>query len=265
MLLPKDMVRTAGKVEGIAREEYKKAMITHDFNHARRVAVGAQWFVRILGGDEEDEGLAYIAGILHDVYRPRTEEVDHSITSAERAREILEGLGVDRPAAERIVQAVRDHSNPVKWESPLHQSVYLADKILEQMGAYVNFRRCVYVGECADYKDRPFLESVVKQFSRRLGKFTIGKFPRRFWPLVRYQYRWPLELSELVRKGVPWAVEMAREGYYIGLNQSSTVDRFILGFVPRDREARRIKEEAVRYLEGRKFEEFERMVKSSPR
>jgi HD superfamily phosphohydrolase YqeK len=252
-----DVIR---KAERIARDEYRKAMISHDLSHAKRVAIGARWFVKVLGGTEEEKELAYLAGILHDIYRPRTEKVDHSITSANRAGEILEGLGMDKVGIERVVQAVRDHRKPVPWESPLHQSVYLADKILEQMGAYVNFRRCVFVGECNDYKDKPCLESIIHQFSMRLERFTIGKFPKRFWPLVRYQYKWPLEFSESVRKGVPWALEMARRGYEIGARQSKPVDRFILGFVTEDGESRRIKEEAVRYLKGEKFGDFEGLL-----
>lgn len=79
--------------ERVRRELKKPEMITHDFNHCKRVAIGAKWFVRVLKGKKEEEELAYLAGLLHDIVRPATEKIDHAVLSAEKAKAILEESG----------------------------------------------------------------------------------------------------------------------------------------------------------------------------
>ena len=251
------------EIERIVADELRNsAMITHDFNHCYRVGIGSRWFVKILGGDKEDEKLAYIAGLLHDIVRPATEKIDHAVLSANKAREILEKLGLPQDTIEKIVLPIKDHRRPTQWTSVLHQSVYLADKILEQMGAYIVFRRCVFVGECEDYINSDPLRSIEHQFQKRLQKFDENAFPLEVKNLVRYQYTWPEMFLKSLEKGEAWAVTLAKEGFKIGENKSSTVDEFIRNFNPEDDESEKFQREALDYIEGKKFLEFKTMIKN---
>lgn len=254
--------REIKRIENVVREELKNPeMITHDFNHCERVATGAKWFVRILGGTKEEEKLGYVAGLLHDIVRPATEKIDHAVLSARKAEKILKEVGLSEETIKKIVLPVQDHRRPVSWISPLHQSVYLADKILEQMGAYIIFRRCVFVGECVDYKDKPFLWSIEHQFKKRLEKFDKNAFPSRFHRLVEYQYQWPEKFLEFLKERRKWAVRLGRKGYEIGKERSLGVDDFIKNFQPEDRESESIWREALNYINGKKFKEFEGLIR----
>jgi len=247
--------------ERVRRELKKPEMITHDFNHCKRVGIGAKWFVRVLKGKKEEEELAYLAGLLHDIVRPATEKIDHAILSAEKAKAVLEELGLPEKTTQQIVLPILHHRKPVPWKSPLHQSVYLADKILEQMGAYVIFRRSVFVGECTDYKDKPFLWSIKHQFKRRLERFSEKAFPEKFRGLVKYQYSWPKMFFGSLEKEEEWAVDLGREGYEIGKTRTSTVDEFIQGFHPNNWKAEKVWKEALEYIEGKKFTDFKKLIK----
>lgn len=78
------------QIEQFVKNKTKNVFsVTHNFGHLKRTAVGAKWFVKILGGTKEEEKLAYIAGLLHDIKRPTTEKICHAKASAESARKIL--------------------------------------------------------------------------------------------------------------------------------------------------------------------------------
>lgn len=247
-------------IEDFAREGIKDTLITHDFSHFKRVSVGAKWFVRILNGTREEEDLAYIAGLLHDCVRPDTEKVDHAIASAEKARDILKVFNIDSDSVEKIVQAVRDHRKPAQWTSPLHQSIYLADKILEQMGHYIVFRRCMYIGECRDYLEKPFEWSIEKHFEYRLNKFDSTKFPTMFQSMVKEMLNPVINFYESFRKREEWAVRLARFCYEKSRSSSAIMDDIIKGFSGSGNEEL-YKKEAMKYISGNKFKEFERMIK----
>jgi len=251
-------------VEGI-REFVRKEtanihVVTHDFGHLRRVADGAVWFVKVLGGSRREQELAYIAGLLHDIVRPADEKVDHAVASTERGRRILQQFKFGKDDTDAIVEAIRNHRLPVKWKSPLHQSVYLADKIFEQMGAYLIFRRCMYVAESATYKDMLMEEAINKHFAYRMERIKKGDFPLRFSKLVAYQWKWIDEAQKALQAGKPWAWEIAKTSYENGKSHEKGLEELILTFEPTHTEGARVKREAVEYLEGKKFKMFERLV-----
>jgi HD superfamily phosphodiesterase len=212
------------EIESLARERTRNVVsVTHDFGHLKRVAVGAAWFVKVLGGTKEEQDMAYAAGLLHDIVRPASEKVCHAKASARESEKILSALGVEKAAREKMVRAIRDHRLPVKWVSPLHQSIYLADKILEQMGALVAFRRCYYVGECADYRGVKMEEAFRRHFSYRMDR-RMG----------RHMY-------EAARKRM-------------------LLEDAIKSYRPDTKGAERYKKEVTDYLNGRKFGGFRKLV-----
>lgn len=233
--------------------------VTHNWGHVIRATKGAVWFVKVLGGSKEEEELAYVAGLLHDIVRPESETIDHAQASADEAEKILKRFGVGGEPLRKIVKAIQDHRKPVAWESPLHQSVYLADKILEQMGAYVIFRRCVYVSEVVEYRDMPWQEAVRKQFRLRLERFQSRAFPERFHNLVEYQYSWPLRFEKAYISGNEWALALAEYAWKRG-KENAKVEDIIRGFKPEGPEAEKIKQEAIEYLDGKLFKGFEALV-----
>jgi len=249
------------EIERLVRKEAEYITVfTHSYGHFKRVADGAVWFVKLLNGSEHEQQLAYIAGLLHDIVRPADENIDHAIASAERSKDILDRFSVSKDDKKAIIKAIRDHRLPVKWESTLHQSVYLADKILEQMGAYLIFRRCMYVGESVTYRDMPMEEAVNKHFVFRMNRIKKTDFPERFSRLVDYQWKWLYEAAEALKNSKPWAWEIAQHSYKAGKTHEMSLEELILTFETAHPESAKVKEEAVEYLERKKFKEFEKLV-----
>ncbi len=247
-------------IESLVRKETMNVFsVIHDFGHLRRTAVGAKWFVKVLGGSSEEQEKAYIAGLLHDIVRPASERECHAKASAYRAKEILLKFNIGPDSLQEIITAILSHRKKHEWTSALHQSVFLADKILEQMGALVAFRRSVWVGECDDYKDIEPEDIILKHFEKRLAMFTPGDFPVRFSSLVEYQYKWSVELTEALRNNEQWASELVGYGYDAGRMKTNFEDT-IAKFNPKAPVQEKIHKEALLYIKGRKFSQFEKMV-----
>lgn len=247
-------------IESAARERTRKVVsLTHDFSHLKRVAAGAAWFVKVLGGGKEEQEMACAAGLLHDIVRPASEKVCHAKASARESEKILSSLGIEKAAKEKIIQTIRDHRLPVKWTSPLHQSVYLADKILEQMGAFVAFRRCYYVGESEDYKGAEMTKAFKEHFAYRMGRIKKDDFPDNVGRLLDYQWKWLQDFSVLLGKEEPWAVRMG--GYmYEAAQKRVILDKAIRSYKPDTKQAERYRKEAMDYLDGRLFPKMGRMI-----
>ncbi len=253
------------EIEEFVKENVTDTLITHDFSHFKRVSIGARWFVTVLKGTKEEETLAYIAGLLHDCVRPDTEKICHAVASTEKARKILNNFNIEPESIERIAQAIRDHRKPVKWTSPLHQSVYLADKLMEQMGHYIAFRRCVFVGECSDYVGRPFESSIENQFDYRINKFDFTKFPSVFHSMAKEMLKPSIGFHAGFKKREQWAIYLARFCYEKGREGQTAMERIIMDFQPDSEESETYKKEAIEYIKGRKFDYFKKLVNQSKR
>jgi hypothetical protein len=167
---------------------------------------------------------------------------------------------MEKTARARIIQAIRDHRLPVKWKSPLHQSIYLADKILEQMGVFVAFRRCYYVGESEDYKGADMAEAFREHFAYRMDRIKRSDFPESVRELVDYQWRWLKDFSVLLNKREPWTLNMGGQMFEAARKRLHLEDA-IRNYKPDAKEAERYKKEAMDYLNGKKFGEFGKMIK----
>ncbi len=248
------------EIESLARERTKNVVsVTHDFDHLRRTATGASWFVKVLGGSREEQEMAYGAGLLHDMVRPASEKVDHAKASAEESERILSKLGIDKETKKLMVQAIRDHRLPVAWTSPLHQSVYLADKILEQMGAFVAFRRCYYVGESEDYKGTDMEKAFRKHFAYRMERIKKTDFPGSVDRLVGYQWKWLQDFFALLNREESWTLDMGGQ-MFKAARKRANLESAIRSYKPDAKEAERYKKETVDYLDGRKFRGFGKLI-----
>jgi hypothetical protein len=250
----------ANKIYKFVKKETRNvASVTHDFGHLKRTAEGAKWFVKFYKGIDKEMDLAYTAGLLHDIVRPPTSLVCHAKASAKRSRQILRQFKVDNETSREIIRAVKDHREKTEWKSPMHSSVFLADKIFEQMGAFIVFRRCMYAGECVEAKDENPIENIKERFSRRLKKINPGEFPKELFNLVKYQYDWPLRFAESLEKGEKWTVEIA-DYFYLKGRQKQELEKTIRDFKPKFKESKEYKKEALNYIDGRKFKFFAKLL-----
>lgn len=241
------------ELEEFCKEDYKNAdSVIHGWGHVSRVAEGARWFVKVRNGSEEDQKLAYAAGLLHDIVRPITEERSHAETSAESAEEILEVFNFHENHILKVSKAIKDHRKPPdNWDSILHQSVYLADKIFEHMGAYLDFRACVWTGELShtDYKTLEPIEAVLTYYDKASSKFLDRKFPEFTEPIVSYQGRWNRKFYKELKDGKTWADEMATSLFYKG-KEKADFEETLKNFKTSYPEQERWKKEMISYIQS---------------
>lgn len=226
--------------------------IIHQWGHIMRTTRGAVWVIDVVGGSVREQQLAYVAGILHDCVRPVTEEICHARVSGEKARSLLESYPEFTPHEKQaIVKAIQDHRKPVAWESRVHQSVYLSDKIFEHMGAYLDFRASVWTGELSrtDFKGMTPLEAVIEYYTAASSKFLTGIFPRWIQKIVEYQLQWNRTFLSALTSNQKWAVEMAENLVDAGM-QGKEFEQILASFIPRGTEQEKWAREMEKYIRG---------------
>jgi hypothetical protein len=262
MVFNVELIQSTGDLIERCKSEYEKAeSVIHRFGHMTRTAQGAAWFCTVFGGTERDEQLAYIAGMLHDIVRPITEEVCHAQASAEKALEILRDYpGITESEKRNIYYAIRDHRKPVAWKSPLHQSVYLSDKILEHMGAYLDFRAPVWAGELShsDFHELEPLEAVLQYYDIASDKFLTGVFPGFLVYLIDYQVNWNKRYVEALKSNEDWAVDMAEQLFLSG-RKKEDFEIILASFKPKGVQ-RKWADEMREYIKGKKFNHFRKLI-----
>ncbi|MEM7813527.1 MAG: HD domain-containing protein [Candidatus Aenigmatarchaeota archaeon] len=251
------------KIEALAKSETANpASITHAFDHLHRVAEGAAWFVRVNGGNEEQQLLARAAGLLHDIIRPPTQKIDHVLASTARAEEILKGMGCSDADRKAILQAIRDHGGAQAWSSPLHESVFFADKVFEQAGAFVAFRRGAWMAESRDVdrSSTSMADATIAHYERRIASMQSHTFSPRFSRIVSYQMKLITDFFDALKAGRPWAARINKAAFEAGKARTPLED-FIRGYRPAYAEDLSYREEAIAYIEGRLWGRFEAMIR----
>jgi len=246
-------------LESIVLEEAKKSCASHGFNHFLRVAKGAVWFCDILKTSEHEKEIAYSAGLLHDIVRPPTEKYDPLEEAIEKSKKILESLKADKNLIKEILDAIHAHHFPDPKKKAGY-SVFLADKILEQMGAYVVFRRAVFMGESPDFNGEDRREATISHWTIRMNKWSQSKFEKRFEPLVKYQFSWMEKFLSAFKKGEEWAVHINNCGFESGAKKITT-DSMLASFNPKYKEEKEYLDEAFSYIRGDKLEFFKSLLK----
>jgi len=248
------------EIEEFVKSETKNVdSIAHDFGHLKRTAIGARWFVKILNGDKKEQDLAYIAGLLHDIVRAPTDKISHIKNGVEKTRKILEQFKLEKTVTNKIIEAIKMHGEPGIQKDVLQQSVFLADKILEAMGAYVVFRRAIYHAESSDFSGMSLEEATIYHYTWRMKKFNPSVFHKKFSKLITYQYYWPLHFLNAFKRKEEWALYLERVGYEYG-SKKLPIEELIKNFEPKFKEDEKYKKEALFYIQGKKFEEFEKMI-----
>jgi len=247
------------EIEKFVKKETKNvSSVVHDFGHAKRTAIWTKWFVKILGGTKEDEKLAYIAGLLHDIVRPPS-NICHAAASAEKSRKILKKFKLSDIGIEKIVSAIATHRDMSRCETILQKALIYADKIPEQMGAFIVFRRCMFIGECIEYENREFHDVIISHFEEKLTKYSPKDFPKRFSKFLKYQYELPKKFWLAFQNNEDWSVEIARYFYDCG-KSGVKFEKAIKRFKPKYKQSKLYKKEALNYINGKLTKKFQEMI-----
>jgi HD superfamily phosphohydrolase YqeK len=262
-----ELPRTIDQLTEDCKNQYTQAeSVIHQWGHIWRTTQGAVWFVRVTGGSQREQQLAYVAGILHDIVRPITEKVCHARESAEKALSILDKYSEEFTPSEReeIYNAIRDHRSPASWKTRVHQSVYLSDKILEHMGAYLDFRGAVWAGELSHTDLQGFepVEAVVAYYEKASPKFLTGLFPDFVETLVKYQVNWNRKYLSALKKCESWACQMAENLFNQG-RQKLDFEHTLFSFKPETKEQQLWTQEMRAYITGQKFPVFQTLITTS--
>ncbi|MFZ3077936.1 MAG: HD domain-containing protein [Candidatus Aenigmatarchaeota archaeon] len=238
--------------------------LAHRCGHIKRTADGAVWFVKNRGGTEREQELAYAAGLLHDIRRKRFNSKFHAMESSLAAPKILKRYSFTEDERNEIIIAVRDHSYLTDWKSLVHQSVYLSDKILELMGAYLDFRAPFYIGEKFEevYKIKGVkpLEAILSFYQEYKNKIFIpSKYPDFVGNFVNYQMKWNLEFVESLENNKEWAIELGMNMFECGRKRID-FEKTIMNYEPNGIMQKKWADEMQSYVKGSKFKEFEKMI-----
>jgi hypothetical protein len=95
----------------------------------------------------------------------------------------------------------------------------------------------------------------------RVKKWVPEKFTIEFRDLVNKRYEFPLKFFESFMRKDRWAVNLAKNAYYNGKTHSSSLEEFVENYRALCKEDEEIRKDALDYIEGKKFEEFELFLK----
>lgn len=231
----------------------------HGFEHLKRTAEGAAWFAKSFGESEENQQTAYLAGLIHDLERPNTEKIDHAQISVREAKQVLQNFKVSDIDKKKVLQQISEHR---EFESATldTQWVFLSDKILEQSGAYVVFRRFYFIGECEDYKDMDFFASSMEQWNYRMKKFSPEKYAKPVRKLAAKQFVWQTEFMDDFVKKSTWAVELGKTFFDHGRLAHKNLKQLIQNFASKYPQSRKFQQEALAYMNKERYQEFEKLL-----
>lgn len=246
-------------IEASIRNSYIPLSVAHGFDHLRRTAVGSSWFARIFGCNRESQVTAYLAGLIHDLKRPPTEKIDHTQISLSEAEKLLNRSGLSAPDTAAVLDLIGQHRDFSRSDKDV-QWVFLADKLLEQAGAFLPFRRFYYIGECEDLTDLPFEEAADKYWGYRMAKFSPDKFPPRVRRLADYQFGRLYQTADRFRAKDPAVTELGRIFHTFGSQKRRGLAPLISAYKPDDDFTAGLKTEALAYLTGKKYADFERLI-----
>jgi len=266
----------------LAREG--KLSAAHHLGHVERVSFYAMKYVELLGASPVLRIQAKIAGLTHDRIRYPTEEIPHEEASA-RFMESLFAKRYGKEATERITEAIAKHGKlPALSEvgrNVVRDAVVFADKFFEANGAYIAFRRAMFMGERKDRREearrkgynlntkegrkKAAVEFTLDETNKRIAKFSdLSKIPEFLHPFVKYQVSWQIKLRDALQRREHSIVNMVTYLFEEGLKpgkERRPLDEVIKSYKPIGKLDAEFKREALRYLNGELWEEFVKRVK----
>ncbi len=231
----------------------------HGFGHLKRTAIGAKWFARVFGESEDSQNIAYLAGLIHDLERPNTELIDHTDLSVNEAKKLMDDFDVEQATQDKVLNFISEHREFGDLELSA-QWVFLSDKLLEQSGAYVIFRRFYYVGECDDFQTTDFYEAIMTHSTKRMKKFDPQNFDQKVRRLAEYQFDILKKFMKSFEEKQAWALRLGKVFYDYGKQSSPGLENLIRDYVSETDDEKLLQNEAMAYLDGKKYDEFEKLL-----
>ncbi len=240
--------------EGVVFAIMKGQNAAHEEGHSRRVAYYSAKYIETGGGSPSEQKKAYLTGIAHDVIRPAS-DIPHELPSAEKFIDVVEPYQSDLQLNEfdirQMFDAIERHGDmPELWNiNPIQDAVFFADKVFEASGAYILFRRPLFMAENKDAKGADAVEKTLIKTRQKTAKFKPEVFPLRVRKIAKYQYNLQIEFLNGLEHNVPWAVNIAETMYSYGENKDMSLEDVIRTYEPVSDIDMRIKQEAVKYLD----------------
>ncbi len=268
--------------EKLAREG--KLSAAHHLGHVQRVGFYAMKYVEFLGKNPALQIQARIAGLTHDRIRYPTEKIPHEEASA-RFMEALFAKRYGKKATKQIIEAIAEHGSlpPLSrvGKNVIRDAVVFADKFFEANGAYIAFRRAMFMGERKDRIEeakrkgydlsteegiqKAAIDFTLDETNKRIARFSdLSKIPEFLHPFVKYQVQWQIKLRDALQRREPSIVNLVTYCFKEGLKpakQRRPLDEVIRSYKPIGKLDREFKQEALRYLRGELWEEFVKRVK----
>ncbi len=194
------------------------------------------------------------AGLAHDVIRPPNDD-PHELPGAEKFIELIEpyqsALNLSNTDILQMYDAIAFHSDmPNVWGiNPIQDAVFFADKVFEASGAYVLFRRALFMAENKDAKGADAVEKTLIKTKQKTAKFKPDVFPLRVRKIAQYQYDWQIEFLHGLENKALWAVNIAEVMYAHGEKKDMSLEDAIINYEPVSDIDMKIKQEAVKYLD----------------
>lgn len=248
----------------------------HNIGHVQRVSTYATKYAEFMGAKPAIQQQTRIAGISHDRIRDKTEQYSHEETSGR----FIEGkikLRYSKRAVNRIAEAIKKHGEmpPLNkvGKNIARDAVIFADKFFEANGAYIAFRRAMFMGERVDRRaemqqkgltpEQAAIDFTLDESTKRIKAFSdLSKIPKFLHPFVKYQVAWQHRLVEALQKREPGMVNLVQALFKEGLKQKPRqLDKVIREYQPISSEDAAFKAETMRYLDGKLWETFKRLVK----
>ncbi|MFA6268289.1 MAG: HD domain-containing protein [archaeon] len=262
----------------------------HNLGHVQRVSLYAAEYVKAMGGGRKKRAQARIAGMTHDRFRDAVQslgqkkEESHETRSAKYMQPLFESR-YKKSASKAIVEAMAKHGSfPALNEigkNVVRDGVVFADKFFEANGAYIGFRRAMFMGERADIKERIAKEKIditkkdqlqklavdvtLGESSKRLAAFSdLSKIPSHLHPFVRYQVEWQHKLVSGLQSGEPGIVNLVTTLFAEGLkSKPRDLAETIRAYSPLNKTDREFQREALDYLDGKLAVKFRQLVKKT--
>lgn len=249
----------------------------HNLGHVERVAFYAEKFTELFTANPALLSQTRIAGLSHDRIRYPTEKIPHEEASGAFMEKLFEKR-YGKKATKRISDAVKKHgklsSQKELGKNITRDALVFADKFFEANGAYIAFRRPLFMGERKDRREEAAkkgydlskkegrkeaaVDFTLDETRKRITAFSdLSKIPRFLHPFVKYQVRWQKRLQRGLEKKEPWAINLATELFAEGLKeQPRPVETMIKNYKPVGKGDVEFKREAMRYLNGELWKEF---------
>jgi hypothetical protein len=269
----------------------KEGILTsvHNLGHVQRVSHYAGMYAGIMGSGANVVHQAKIAGWAHDRVRKATDSIaqglkgkEHEALGAEYMRPMLERRYSKKDSA-RILEAMAKHGEMPTLDKIgneiAREAVIYADKFFEANGAYIAFRRSMFMGERADWRDEMktrkikltdnkavsdlAVEATLKETKKRISAFSnLSTIPEHMHDLVKYQVQWQHKLQKGLESKDPGTVKLVTFMFKEGLKKNPRdLAVAIKSYRPIGELDLAFKKEAENYLSGKLAGTFRKLIK----